>query len=97
MAVLILCTAFSCDNETSISSDLPISGKEIFEINCVVCHGDAGDLGFGGAADLTQSALNLEERMEIIANGKNAMMPYSSMLNHDEIEAVAIYTQDFTK
>jgi mono/diheme cytochrome c family protein len=46
-----------------------------------------------GAKDLTQSAMDLNAKVEIIKNGKNAMSPFGAMLNDEQIKAVAEYTE----
>ncbi|HAD15081.1 MAG TPA: cytochrome C [Saprospirales bacterium] len=68
------------------------NGQSVFRERCVVCHGADGKLGLNGAKDLTQSALSLEERIEIITNGKKLMTPFGTVLSADEINAVAAYT-----
>ena len=67
-------------------------GKAVFEKNCKLCHGADGRLGLNGAKDLTASLLTLEERIQMIAKGKNLMTPFEKILSPQEIEAVALYT-----
>ena len=55
-------------------------GKEIYLTYCKSCHGKKGSSGFGGAAKLTKSKMELDERIEIIANGKGRMTPFGSIL-----------------
>ena len=71
------------------------SGGKIFRENCVTCHGADGQLGVNGAANLHLSNLPLEERVKVITNGRNLMTPFKSILNADEIAAVAEYTTTF--
>lgn len=68
-------------------------GKEIFETKCALCHGKDGKLGLSGAKDLTVSTSTPEERLEIIRNGKNAMMAYKTILSEEHITAVAAYVE----
>lgn len=68
------------------------NGQRIFKQNCVVCHGIDGKLGANGSKDLTQSVLQLDERISIITNGKNVMIPFNAILTAEEIEAVANFT-----
>lgn len=85
---------WSCgDGNTSQSANEEISGSKIYQTHCVVCHGDDGRKGFANAKILPESSLTLEERILLITNGRNTMMPYSGVLSTDEIEAVARYTQ----
>ena len=46
---------------------------------------------------MTASTLSLEEKIEVITNGRNAMMAYKTSLSEDEIKAVAEYTMKFSK
>lgn len=68
-------------------------GMAIFRQYCVVCHGADGKLALNGAKDLTISTLTLEERLNIITNGKKLMTPFNEILTPEEIKAVAEYTQ----
>ncbi|MCZ4407880.1 cytochrome c [Cryomorphaceae bacterium 1068] len=87
---LLVC---SCGGgSSSQSADEKISGPKIYKTHCAICHGDDGRKGFADAKVLPKSALTLEERILLITNGRNTMMPYSGVLSEDEIEAVAQYT-----
>ena len=46
-----------------------------------------------GAKDLRISNLSLEERVNIINNGRNIMTSFKNTLSKSQIEAVAKYTQ----
>ncbi len=70
-----------------------LSGKEIFEQKCVLCHGGDGKLGMSGAKDLSATALPHTGLVEIITNGKNTMAAYKSSLSAEQIEAVASYIE----
>lgn len=72
-------------------------GMAVFRQNCVICHGSDGQLGLNGAKDLTQSERPLEERIQIITQGKNLMTPFRTILSPEEIAAVAAYTLTFKK
>lgn len=80
----------------SSSPKIP-DGMAVFRQNCVTCHGADGMLGLNGAKDLGQSTLSIEERINIIANGKKLMTPFGSILSPEEIKAVAEYTNTFKK
>jgi cytochrome c6 len=69
-----------------------ISGPDIFKKYCQTCHGGDGKLGLNGAKDLTASALSVEQRVELISNGKGVMTPFKSILTPEQIRAVAEYT-----
>ena len=90
VAIIVVLFAFSCADKKPESKGM--DGANIYKINCVVCHGNDGKLGVNGSKDLTKSALTLEERKTIIKNGKGAMIGLGTILNGDEIKAVAEYT-----
>ncbi|MBK8427083.1 MAG: cytochrome c [Lewinellaceae bacterium] len=83
-------------NNISSSTEKP-DGMAIFRQHCVICHGSDGNLGLNGAKHLPESVLPLEERINIITNGKNLMTPFRSQLNPEEIQAVAAYTLTLKK
>ncbi len=68
-------------------------GQSIYEGECLACHGAEGKGGASGAKDLTSSALTPDERLDIILNGKNAMMAYRDRLSPEQIDAVAGYVE----
>jgi mono/diheme cytochrome c family protein len=69
-----------------------IDGEKTYKQYCVVCHGLYGDMGASGAFNLKTSELNVEERVQVITNGRNAMTPFKSLLSEEKIQAVAKYT-----
>ncbi len=77
-------------------SDIPL-GKLVYKKNCVLCHGAKGNMGLNGSFDLTSSKLTLEERIKVITNGRNTMMPYKSILKENEIKEVAEYIETLRK
>ena len=66
--------------------------EEIYRTYCKSCHGKKGGSGFGGAAKLTKSDMKLEDRIDIITNGKGSMTPFGSILSKKEIKSVAKFT-----
>lgn len=74
-----------------------VNGHELYSASCAKCHGEDGKLNLMGAKDLTLSTMDLNARVEIIKNGKNAMTPFSGMLNEEQIMAVAEYTETLKK
>ena len=69
-----------------------VDGERIYRQYCVTCHGLSGNMGAGGAFDLTVSALTVEERVIVVTNGRNAMASFKKLLSEDKIKAVAEYT-----
>lgn len=74
-----------------------VNGQELYSASCAKCHGEDGKLNLLGAKDLSVSTMDLNARIEIIKNGKNAMTPFSGMLNEEQIKAVAEYTEMLKK
>lgn len=73
------------------------NGEEIYMTYCKSCHGKKGGLGIGGAAKLTKSKMTLEERIDVITNGKGKMTPFGALLSKKEVKAVAKFTETFSK
>jgi len=71
------------------------AGKKLFKKWCIACHGITGDMEVNGAKDLGKSVLSLEERVEIISNGKGLMTPFSGLLLEEEILQLAKYVETF--
>lgn len=74
-----------------------VSGKEIYEEKCVLCHGNDGKLGISGAKDLSVTQLTHPAIVEIITNGKNTMASYKAVLSAEQIEAVSNYIESDIK
>mgnify|MGYP001399891278 CR=1 FL=1 len=99
LALLVLpVVAAACgggDDEPAASGG-EVSGQAIYEANCARCHGPDGEggvgfpLGDGAVAD----SLTLEEQIEVITEGRNAMPAWGDQLSAEEIEAVALYTRE---
>jgi mono/diheme cytochrome c family protein len=67
-------------------------GEKIYKTYCVTCHGLYGDMGASGAFNLKTSVLPVEERINVITNGRKAMTPFKELLTPEKIKAVAEYT-----
>jgi mono/diheme cytochrome c family protein len=74
-----------------------VDGEKIYKTYCVTCHGLYGDMGASGAFNLQTSALPVEERINVITNGRNAMTPFKDLLTAEKIKAVAEYTLTLKK
>jgi mono/diheme cytochrome c family protein len=68
-----------------------LTGQEIFTMECVKCHGVDGRGVLSGAKNLTVSELSIDEKLDIIRNGKNAMNPYGKVFSDEELNAVGNY------
>ena len=81
------------DVKKSDIKTISLNGKEIFEQNCVSCHGADGKLGASGAKNLALTKLEHGAIIDIITNGKTPMAPYKEALTAEQIEAVASYIE----
>lgn len=70
-----------------------ISGKQIYEEKCMLCHGGDGKLGMSGAKNLAVTQLDHAGIVTIVAEGKNTMASYKSTLSPEQIDAVAAYIE----
>lgn len=73
-----------------------VHGLELYEANCIICHGESGDKKMGGASDLTLSTLTKKEYEEIITNGKDNM-PKFSHLKKEELNVLVDYLESLKK
>jgi mono/diheme cytochrome c family protein len=115
LAILLLLATFTfaCGGEekdaktdkkstTTAAANKPaIDAKKIWKIRCIACHGLYGNQGLNGAANLQEVTATLEERINIITNGrqgeKGVMTAFGEILSEDQIKAVAEYTMTFNK
>jgi cytochrome c553 len=67
-------------------------GKTIYTQGCLACHGEGGDAGLAGAANLKISTLSHEEIIYVLKNGRNSM-PKFNTLSEVELEATASYIE----
>ena len=102
LVLLFLIFIFSCSSEaTSVEpqpeEQIAMTGKEVYKIYCVACHGVDGTLAFSGATNLKESTLAYEERLDQITNGKGAMNAFSGIIETAQIESVAKYIETLRK
>jgi mono/diheme cytochrome c family protein len=95
----LLFTACSPSSDQGVASSTfgtsssKVDGEKIYKTYCITCHGLYGDMGGSGAFNLKKSVLPLEERINVITNGRKAMTPFKSILNEEKIKAVATYIE----
>ena len=66
------------------------NGRMIYQQSCIYCHGPDGVGGQGGGKPLT-SALTLQDIMNILGAGRNAMPAFSTMLTPEQIHDTGSY------
>lgn len=74
-----------------------VDGEKVYKQYCVTCHGVYGDMGASGAANLTESKLTVEEKVNVVTNGRNTMTPFKGLLSEAKIKAVVEYTEKLKK
>ena len=101
LSFFLIIVAFGLANKAKEAkargTTIAVSGKEIFEEKCTLCHGSNGKLGLSGAKDLSVTALDHQNIVTIISEGKNTMASYKAVLTPEQIEAVANYIESDLK
>lgn len=78
-------------NGTAQTATKQNTAKEIYEKNCVKCHGYDGSKKRWGAKDLKKSKLGDTEINMIISNGRKIMPAWKNTLSEHEIKLVSVY------
>lgn len=65
-------------------------GLTIYQKQCMMCHGENGDAGLAGAANLKKCALNEVQISDILLKGRGSM-PKFNYLSQSETKAVIAY------
>ncbi|MDX1478490.1 MAG: cytochrome c [Saprospiraceae bacterium] len=79
-----------CNSSGPSQKDLA-EGEQLYRQYCILCHGEDGKLQLNGAMDITQSQLTIEERIELMKNGRNLMTPFEGILTEDQMRLIANY------
>ena len=97
---------FACGEETpkeqkttkkTAKKKKKVDGEKVYKQYCVTCHGVYGDMGASGAANLTESKLTTDEKINVVTNGRNTMTPFKGLLSEAKIKAVVEYTEKLKK
>ena len=82
---------------TSTTSPLEI-GKIVYQSpnGCISCHGADGKLGVGGAKDISETKLSIDEQKAIIKNGKSPMPAYKD-LTDEQLNGLIEYVGSLRK
>ncbi|HMQ59846.1 MAG TPA: cytochrome c [Flavilitoribacter sp.] len=102
-ALVVACGSESPDQSSGNASTAEkaaapaVDGEKVYKQYCIACHGLYGDMGASGAFNLQVSALTADERVKVITEGRNAMVSFKTLLNEDQIKAVAAYTMTLKK
>ncbi len=71
------------------------AGEEVYQQNCLSCHGENLEGGFGPALDKIGSEYSEEEILHVIHNGKGQMP--ANVVEGEEAEAVAAWLAEKKK
>jgi len=79
--------------------DMMKHGQLIYQKNgCPTCHGDAGDLGNHGAANLMKTTSDTTTIRTVIQNGRGSIMaPYGTKISPDELTVLSHYVKALQK
>ncbi len=92
----ILACGSSGDEDKSSSAEVAEErhpGQKVYNNYCITCHGYNGTMGANGAHNLKESTLSLDERIEVITNGRNTMTAFGKVISEDQIADVAQYIE----
>jgi uncharacterized membrane protein SirB2 len=78
-------------------NDREMPGMGLYMQNCARCHGDKGDAGLSGAADLRTSAASMTYKMMVVKDGKGGMPAYSTSMTDEQINEVLAYIETLKK
>jgi cytochrome c551 len=89
LSFLVLAIAlYSCSSSLSKSSEGAIEiaePKSLYIMHCASCHGEKGDQGTSGAANLKLSKISDNQILKVIENGnRKGMMPYKDIIQNKE-------------
>ncbi|TAF77830.1 MAG: cytochrome c [Bacteroidetes bacterium] len=82
--------AYKADPIDMSSENTILLGLTVYQKQCMVCHGENGDAGLAGAANLKNCVLNETQISEILSKGKGSM-PKFNYLSESEVKAVTAY------
>ncbi len=68
-----------------------LPGKAVYVKSCRLCHGNDGNLGLSGSANLKISMLNVEQIKAVVIEGRKGMPSWKGQLTPAEIQQVAEY------
>ncbi len=74
-----------------------VQGRDLYQANCVQCHGSGGGGGRGpqlNGGTVAASYPDTAAQIELVTNGKGAMPAFGGRLEPAEIEAVVRYTRE---
>lgn len=79
------------------ADEVLVTGREIYIRRCASCHGAGGTGGRGPAfadGSVVDEYPEIEDQIDVVANGRGAMPAFADVLERDEIVAVVRYTRE---
>ena len=70
------------------------TGQALYASYCQSCHGQDGAAGLSGAKNLRVSLLTVDQKKDLIRNGKGAMPAYAQLSDSD-VDMLIQYTETF--
>jgi mono/diheme cytochrome c family protein len=83
--------------DAAVPSDPVLAlGQQVYRRHCATCHGSRGGGGQGvKLADVVEQRYpNIDDQIEVIANGRANMPKFSEKLSQEEMEAVARWERE---
>lgn len=97
ISFMLVSFLWSCDDPDAYKGpDGKESGKIIYQKECLQCHGERGDDGNGGAANLQNSLLTEDEMKDAVKKGRGEMRAVSH-LNEEQVQLVIDYVRNELK
>jgi len=98
LAVLGTAATTACSSATVPSDPTLAKGQQVYNMNCVACHGSGGGGGTGPRLVGIADRMTEEQEIDKITNGVagTAMPAWSGRLSAEDIDAVAAYTRSLT-
>ena len=92
LAVSIVVSCDNTTNRTEQKAQINLEGIAVmYKYKCAICHGENGVSVIKGAPNLVTTEYTMEERVDIIMNGKGTMPPQKDVLDMPTIRGLAVY------
>lgn len=99
LLLLLQATIFFSCSGTNNNSENENIGKNLFEQNCSLCHGNDGKLMAAGAPDLSVSVLDKDAALIAIEKGspQKGMPAYANRFSKEDLLAIRDYIFELRK
>jgi mono/diheme cytochrome c family protein len=86
----------ACGRGTPVTAAEPVSGRDVYEQQCAVCHGVQGEGGVGlrlAGGSVVAKFPRIEDQQTLVRSGKGAMPAFGGSLTAAQLRAVVEYTR----